>query len=320
MKTVITDNSLCTFTLDEAAKPEHIFEYISSLAEAGIRYVELDFRTIMKVTELPDGIGYIFRMVDPMFAHLTDVFNFNYMVVTLDDLRKSFNAKIPVIIEFPALSRLPVPLIRFAAEELKGTPAMIRLRGSYPLMDMDKAFEMVAGFKNSIALPLDFCPMNGKKTALDSAVKLYGARADVLTMTLGSTEKYASIEDFLFTLLSVYDTLPKEFNIGAICRAAVYQRLIFRNGGGSIQKVMRQLEADASGLRNADTGQRVRLRVSLHNRQLMYKGFESVLNKLANENGIPDDVIYDVSEAIRRYDVNLFDEELLYDIKTGFLN
>ncbi len=320
MKTVITDHSLCTFTLDEAAKPEHIYEYIRALADAGIRYVELDFRTIMRVGELPNGIGYIFRMVDPMFARLVEVFDFNYITVTLSNLQSSFKTDVPVILEFPALVKLLPPLLRFTAGRLKGTPAMIRLRGSYPLMSYMELAELLTQLRSSVALPLDFCPMNEKKTALDTALKLYAMGADSVSMTLGITDKYASIEDFLFSLLSVYDTPPKDFDMGAICRAAVYHRLIFRGGENSIQKVMKQLDTDIMGLRNADTGERVKLRVALQNRQLMCRQFESALDKLANESDIPDDVMYDISEAIRRYDASLFNEELLYDIKTGLLN
>jgi len=320
MKTVLTDISLCTFTLDEAAKPEHIYEYIRALADAGIRYVELDFRTIMRVGELPNGIGYIFRMVDPMFARLTEVFDFNYITVTLGNLQNSFKTDVPVILEFPALAKLLPPLLRMTAGRLNGTPAMIRLRGSYPMMSYNEFAGLLTGLKSSVALPLDFCPMNEKKTALDTALKLYAMGADSVSMTLGTTDKYASIDDFMFSLLSVYDTPPKDFDMGAICRAAVYHRLIFRDAENSIKKVMEQLDADIMGLRNADTGERVKLRVALQNRHLMCKEFESALDKLANESDIPDDVMYDISEAIKRYDANLFNEELLYEIKTGLLN
>ncbi len=320
MKTVITDNSLCTFALDEGAKPEHIYEYIKALRDAGIRYVELDFRTIMRVSELPDGIGYIFRMVDPMFARLAEVFDFNYITVTLGNLQSSFKTDVPVILEFPALVKLLPPLLRLTAGRLNGTPAMIRLRGSYPLMSYAEAGGLLTQLRSSVALPLDFCPMNEKKTALDTALKFCALGADSVSMTLGSSDRYASIEDFMFSLLSVYDTPPKDFDLGSICRAAIYHRLIFRGSDNSIEKVMKQLDADIMGLRNADTGERVRLRVALRNRQIMYKEFESALDKLANENDIPNDVMYDISEAIRRYDASLFNDEILYEIKSGLLN
>lgn len=87
MKTVIIDNSLCTLPIDEHASPEMISRYIRALAEAGVKYVELDFRTIMKMHELPECVGYIFRLGDPMFAELTQAFDFNYVLVTINDLK-----------------------------------------------------------------------------------------------------------------------------------------------------------------------------------------------------------------------------------------
>ena len=61
MKTVITDNSLCTLPISDTAKPVHIYKYIEALGEMGVRYVELDFRTVMKMEQLPDNVQYIFR-------------------------------------------------------------------------------------------------------------------------------------------------------------------------------------------------------------------------------------------------------------------
>ena len=73
MKTVIADNSLCANAIFDNAKREDIYNYIEMLAAAGVKYVELDFRTVMKMRELPRGVGYIFRLVDPMFMRLTEV-------------------------------------------------------------------------------------------------------------------------------------------------------------------------------------------------------------------------------------------------------
>ena len=55
MKTVIIDNSLCTLPIAEGTSPELICRYIHALAETGVKYVELDFRTVMKMQELPDA-------------------------------------------------------------------------------------------------------------------------------------------------------------------------------------------------------------------------------------------------------------------------
>ena len=131
MKTVIIDNSLCTLPIDERAKPQHIYRYIQALAATGVKYIELDFRTVMKMQELPDGIGYIFRLGDPMFGELTQAFDFNYVLVTMQDLKEHVNVgKTPAIIEFPAIHGLSRQLIRLAQGQISSPISMTRLRGS----------------------------------------------------------------------------------------------------------------------------------------------------------------------------------------------
>ena len=68
--------------------------------------------------------------------------------------------------------------------------------------------------------------MNGKKTAVDCAVRFAFANADSLTLSMGSNGRFASFEDFVFTLMSVYDTIPSELNAGAMCRASIYNKYI----------------------------------------------------------------------------------------------
>ena len=99
MKTVIIDNSLCTLPIAEGTSPELICRYIHALAETGVKYVELDFRTVMKMQELPDCVEYIFRLGDPMFAQLTQAFDFRYVVVTMHDIKDEIDVgNTPVIL------------------------------------------------------------------------------------------------------------------------------------------------------------------------------------------------------------------------------
>lgn len=320
MKTVIIDNSLCSYTLHDNANPEHIYKYIEALAAAGVRYVELDFRTVMKVNELPDSVGYIFRLVDPMFSELAEVFDFNYVLITFADLKRNIKAKIPVMLELPAPFTPPPKLLGYVSSQIEGTVSALRFRGSYPLWNAEKMCETVRELKNSVAVPIDMCPLNGKRTALDSAVKFSIAGADSLTLTMGMTEKYASLEEYVFTLMSVYDTLPREFDLSALCRAAVYHRYIFRNGVNGIPRVMDILDSDIRSLKNADTGESVRMRVTLKDTQYLQRQFVSALEKMAGEEGMPLDVFEDISTAIKRFDANIFNERLLSRKRSGLLN
>lgn len=322
MKTVITDNSLCTLPIDEKAKPEHIYRYIRTLAEAGIKYVEIDFRTVMKMKELPDGVGYIFRLGDPMFSELTSVFDFSYVLVTIHDLKEDvYVGDTPVIMEFPAIRGLSRQLLRLAQGQISGPISMARLRGSYPLMDNSAAAEMIWRAKNAVTVPIDLCPMNAKKAALDTAIKSSMAGVDCLTMCMGRAKNYASIEDYLFSLMTIHDVLPKEFSLSAMCRAEVYHRMIFADRSTDcISDIMKLIDYDIANLMNADTGDRVKMRVSLKDKMMLRRTYVTALQRFADEEEIPEDIICEITDAINHFDVPLFDQEIMYGEKKKILN
>lgn len=319
MKTVLTDRSLSMYTLAERVDPKHIFGYISALRDAGIRYIEMDFRTVMKMQELPDGVKYIFRVTDPAVAYLSEAFDFDYVLVSINDLRHPLQVSLPVIAEIPGSFITPV-LVALLREQTRGKLAMVRIRDSFPMMTQVEALQLVNRMRASVTVPVDFCPTNDRRTALDTAIKLSLINADSVSMCMGKNNVHASIEEFMFTLLSVYDTIPKEFDISALCRAAVLHQVIFRNRPDSISEIMKLLDRDISGLINADTGERVRMHVALRDSQFLRKTFVSALEKLAKEENIPPDIMQDMTNAIHHFNMELFDEELLKPQNKGLLN
>ncbi|MGN1339309.1 MAG: hypothetical protein ACI4WS_03365 [Oscillospiraceae bacterium] len=322
MKTVITDNSLCTLPIDEHAKPEHIYKYIQALAETGVKYVEIDFRTVMKMHELPDGVGYIFRLGDPMFRELTSVFDFSYVLVTIHDMKEQLNVgDTRVIMEFPALRGVSRQLLRLAQGQISGPISMIRLRGSYPLMSEEEVGKMVWQAKNAVTVPIDLCPMNGKKAALDLAIKSSKVGVDSLTMCMGRAKNYASVEDFLFSLMTVHDVLPKEFSISAMCKAEVYHRMVFgERSTDCITDIMKLIDYDIQNLQNADTGERVKLKVTLKDRMLLKQTYITALRRFAQEEDIPEDIAQDIFDAIEHFDTGCFNPSLINSPKNKILN
>ena len=322
MKTVIIDNSLCTLPIDEQALPEFISRYIRALAEAGVKYVELDFRTIMKMHELPDCVGYIFRLGDPMFAELTQAFDFSYVVVTINDLKDPLHiGNTPVIMEFPALHSLSRQLIRLAQEQVSSQIAMARLRGSFGYMTPESAREFVWRAKSAVTVPVDICPMNGKKTALDTALKVSNAGVDSMTLCMGRSKNYASLEDFVFSLMTVFESQPKELDLSGLCKAAAYHKLVFgRYSGDCISETMKQLDYDIAHLTNIDTGNRVKMHVSLKDKMMLRHNYVTALRRFAEEEDIPEDIAQDIFDAIDHYDMSLFDQYLVQDEKNKILN
>ena len=314
MKTVITDNSLCTLPISESAKPQHIYKYIEALGETGVRYVELDFRTVMKMEQLPDNVQYIFRLGNPMFAELTEVFDFSYVLLTIHDFKERIRLRsTPAIMEFPAVQKLHPQLLQLAQSQTDTRIAMARLRGSFPYMTPKDARSYILAAKNAVPVPIDVCPMNKVRTALDMSIKFSMANVDSLTMCMGLSNNYASIEEYLFTLMSTHETLLKEFNMAALCKAAVYHKLVFgQHSLDSISHIMALLDRDIMSLRNADTGRRVPMKVALKETMALRKNFVSALENFINNEEIPEDYAYDISEALKKFDATLYDTDILY--------
>ena len=185
MKTVFIDNSLSVNAFAEHVDPHLIYYYIEALADAGIKYVEIDFRTAMLLPDLPKGIGYVFRLLDPMFLDIADAFNFDYVLVTLGNLKEGIKTDVPVMLELPASDKLPRPAVRYAADRIEGTIAAVRLVSNYALMTPQDAGKYVLSLKNNVPVPFDICPLNGGKAALDSVFKFTNAGIDSITMTVG---------------------------------------------------------------------------------------------------------------------------------------
>ncbi|MBD5128996.1 MAG: hypothetical protein HDT43_03600 [Ruminococcaceae bacterium] len=321
MKTVLTDNSLCAYTLFDDAPSEYIYKYIRALAGAGVRYVEIDFRTLMKLRELPKGIGYIFRLVDPMFLRLAELFDFDYILVTFADVRRKIKTDIPIMLELPVIDGYSRRVLQYAEHSMDGRVTAVRIRGSHPLMTQEEARKYVLGLKNEFPVPLDFCPMNDNKTALDSAMKFTAAGADSVTLTMGLTERYCSLEEYFFTLMSVYESLPPELRLNPLCSATVYHRYLFRNrNGDGIMHYMDILDHDIHFLQNADTGERVRIKMGLKDTEYLHRTFVSAMERMARGEDIPDDIFEDISDAIRHYDTDFYNSELLNRKRKGLLN
>ena len=314
MKTVITDNSLCTLPICETAKPEHIYKYIEALAETGVKYCEIDFRTVMKMNELPECMSYIFRLGNPMFAELTEVFDFSYVLVTINDFKERLKIRnTPVIMEFPAVNKLSRQMVALAQHQIPSRIEMVRMRGSFQYMTPNDAARFVFNAKNAVPMPIDICPMNKTKTALDTAIKFSRANVDCVTMCMGLSENYASIEEYLFTLMSVHETLLKEFDMAALCKAAIYHQMVFGpHSSDSISYIMHLLDRDIMSLKNVDTGKRVRMRVQLKDKMMLQKSFVSALENFINNEEIPEDFAIDIYDAIKRFDTTLYNTDLSY--------
>lgn len=321
MKTVIIDNSLCAYPLRDDADPALIYNYILALKDAGVKYIELDFRTLMKLRRLPEGVEYLFRMVDPMFLQLSDFFEFGYIVLTYNDLKKRIRTKLPIMFELPYVVGSLERVVGFVRKHAEGELAAFRIRSSFDYCQPGEISLIYREICSSLMpYPVDVCPLNMNKTALDAALKFTAASADSITLTAGLPTKYCSLEEYFFALMTLFDSLPRELDIQALGRVSVYRSRIFQTGEQALPGLLEILDHDIRCLRNADTGEGVAMRVGLKDTEYLSHTFISAIEKMADMEDISDELYVDIKEAIRHFDRGLYNEDILYEKRSGLLN
>lgn len=321
MKTVLADNSLCAYPLRDDAGAELICNYILALKNTGVKYIELDFRTLMKVRRLPEGVKYIFRMVDPMFLSLGEHYDFSYIAISYPDLKKKIKTSVPVMLEMPYVNPNVNHLPEYVQSQIDGKLAAFRVRWWFEYSEPGDIIEIYRKLCRSLApYPIDICPMNEYKAALDTALKFTAAGADSLTLTAGLPLRYCSLEEYLFTLMTIFDSLPPEFDIKSLGKVSVFRNHIFQTGNSALPKLIDTLDSDIRLLRNADSGERVGMRIGLKDTEYLNRTFISALEKMAQEQNMPSELFEDITKAINHYDRGMYNEGILRKKRTGLLN
>lgn len=321
MKTVLIDNSLCTFPLVDNVNPNYIYSYICALRDTGVKYIELDFRCLMKLHQLPEGVGYVFRLVDPMFLQLTGYFDFNYILLTYTDIMKGIKTDVPIMFETEYIPKNMGKTIRLVRKSVDGDISALRIRSDF---EYDTPENVANKYRSICAevppLAVDVCPMNSHKTALDYALKFTAANVDSLTLTSGLPTKYCSLEEYFFSLLTLFNSLPSEFSIRGLGKAAIYRSHIFQSAEDSLSKVLDMLDKDVQGFKNVDTGEDVSVRVRLKETEYLNKKFVSAFEKMAQYESMPNDLFEEVDKAIKHFDKGLYSDKVLNSTNGGLLN
>lgn len=321
MKTVFVDSSLCLSTLRDDASAEDISEYIKYLAKAGVKYIELDFRALMKLKKLPRGIGYIFRAVDPMFMRITHAFDFNYVTLTLSDLKRNIKSDVPIMLEVPYVENNYRGVVRYAQSRTDGMITAVRFCSDFGYKSVEETRRFVSKIRNDIPLPVDFCPRNTRKTALDSALKLTLANADSVSFVMPGSNLRASLEEYVVALLAFYDFVPSGFDLYGFLGAAYYCKNIFRDPENTdIMKLFEMLDRDLRTLKNADTGEDVKLNFSLKTSATLADKYFSALELMMRRANIDKGTSDMLVDAVKYFDADVCSSGMLHEPRKGLLN
>lgn len=293
MRPVLIDNSLCTLTIRDDASASDIDRYIKALAWTGVRYVELDFRALMKLRYLPSGVGYIFRPVDPMFMKLADVFSFDYICLSVYDVMKYKNIGGRIMLSLPLppnyMTKSPRDLVLCAGRSFGGDIDALRICGDFPLLTVNDAAAYIDLLRRCVITSVDVCPTNGAKTAVNTAVSFMKCRTDSITVTMGSSERFCSLEELMVTLLTMYGGLPEGMGIKGLCSAAALHTVVFKDSIESdIQKLVSAFE-DIDSILNADTGEHVKLHTAPARERRFSKTFAEIIKGIHSNREIRED-------------------------------
>lgn len=265
MKTVLIDNSLCSLPLRDDADPELIYSYICALSDAGVRYVELDFRTMMKLDCFPSSMKYIFRLMDPVFLSVTEQFRFDYLEISFNDVRKGIKSNVPIMLSLPLpddfINKSPRDVVRYSRNLVQGEISLVSMYGSFPLMSREEISEYLSFLKGTVFLPVNICPINGCMAAASNAINFSVCGADCVTVTMGSSVKCCSLEEYFTLFTTTMHGLPKELDFQAVALAAKLHGQIFKSGFSmEFDRLVRQHEDDMLHLINAENGRKLWLR------------------------------------------------------------
>lgn len=263
MKTLLIDNSLCSLPLRDDVDPELIYRYICALSDAGVGAVELDFRTLMKLDHYPKKMKYIFRLVDPVFLGIMKYFRFDYLAVSVNDLKKNdIKTDVPIMLTVPISKNpeaiVPTSLIRYANSFADGNVSLVNFYGSQPVMSRQWIDQLFDFLRKKVLIPFNFTPMNDFKAAASNAINFTICGADAVTVTTGSSVKCCSLEEYFSYFTSVMHMLPKGLNFPAVALAVKLNSEIFKTGlSPELDRLINEYENDMLFLANAETGQRL---------------------------------------------------------------
>lgn len=282
MRTTLIDNSLCVLPLRDDADPEDIYSYICALADAGVGYVELDFRTMMKLDCLPACMKYILRPIDPIFMALTERYKFDYIALSIKDIRGGIKTDTPVMLTLPVLNDFmthsPREVVRYSRALVNGHITALRIRGAFPVMSYKEIAQYLDLLTSTVLLPVDICPTNEKMSAAGNAVNFSVVGADCVTVTMGSSANYCSLEEYFTLFITTMRGLPKKFDIKQLVEAAKLHAMIFQTGfTKEFDRLVSQNEDDLYHLVNAESG------LAVYNEPPNLAGQEEEINEVFSE-------------------------------------
>lgn len=224
----IIDNSLCNIDFSNKANSKNVREYIVSLFDSSVDYIEIDSSSLRFLSNVRTEENFIFR-IESIGDFLTlKEKDFAYIVLPLNMLPIAQKLhRRNIIIEIQAGD--------YPLEKLYGDIDLIQNSGCISAVRIVKDFysddnlelcHFIENFHEKYTLSLDICPLNTTLSGLNAAFDAYEAKSNMLTLSFGSAYVYTPLEAFIAYMIRSYDHLLSYTFIPYLYLTAVIYNII----------------------------------------------------------------------------------------------
>ena len=223
----IIDNSLCNMDFSKKVSSKNVKEYIVSLFNSSVDYVEIDNSSLKFLSNVHTKDNFIFR-VESLADFLTiREKEFAYIVLPLNMLPIAQKLQRQnIIIEIHAgdypLKDLYKDIDLIQRSECACAVRIVKDFGD----DESELYSFIQDFYEEYTLTLDICPLNTTLCGIDAAFNAYEAGSNMLTLSFGSSYVYTPLEAFIAYMIRNYDHLLSYMLIPHLYLTAVIYNLI----------------------------------------------------------------------------------------------
>lgn len=223
----IIDNSLCNIDFSKNANSKNVRDYIVSLFDSSVDYVEIDSSSLRFLSNVRTQDNFIFRV-----ESLTDFLTlkekeFAYIVLPLNMLPIAQKLQKPnIIIEIQA-GDYPLTELHKDIDLIQqlGCTSAVRIVKDFG-DDEFELYDFIKDFYEKYTLTLDICPLNTTLCGIDAAFNAYEAQSNMLTLSFGSAYVYTPLEAFIAYMIRNHDHLISYTFIPHLYLTAVIYNLI----------------------------------------------------------------------------------------------
>ena len=223
----IIDNSLCNMDFSKNASIKNVREYIVSLFDSSVDYIEIDNSSFRFLSNVRTRENFIFRVETLADFLILKEKEFAYIVLPLSMLPIAQKLHRPnIIIELHAGDR---PLTELYKDidliQNSGCASAVRIVKDFE-NDESELYKFINSFYDKYTLMLDICPLNITLCGIDAAFNAYEAQSNMLTLSFGSAYVYTPLEAFIAYMIRSYDHLISYTLIPHLYLTAVIYNII----------------------------------------------------------------------------------------------